>query len=184
MPRDCLFLSTEAQLSQFCEFLHQENEKKNKAIESRFVQLPPLILPGFENSCLSHCLINIPCRKKNLISSRYKPCTEGSFNHSSPSTVLQEKKEKFQGPKETLISKKKHLTSLSICFSFYLPYCSYKKRIVEFMNVLCCYYLFACACMDLLFLCRGGGTGDKTLDLRKKKKGLDQNCTPCNLYNC
>lgn len=91
MPRDCLFLSTEAQLSQFCEFLHQENEKKNKAIESRFVQLPPLILPGFENSCLSHCLINIPCRKKNLISSRYKPCTEGSFNHSSPSTVLQEK---------------------------------------------------------------------------------------------
>lgn len=31
------------------------------------------------------------------------------------------------------------------------------KRIVEFMNVLCCYYLLACACMDLLFLCLGGG---------------------------
>lgn len=30
------------------------------------------------------------------------------------------------------------------------------KRIVELMNVLCCYYLLACACMDLLFLCLGG----------------------------
>lgn len=28
--------------------------------------------------------------------------------------------------------------------------------IVELMNVLCCYYLLACACMDLLFLCFGG----------------------------
>lgn len=34
------------------------------------------------------------------------------------------------------------------------------KRIVELMNVLCCYYLLACACMDLLFLCLGeGGDG-------------------------
>ena len=34
------------------------------------------------------------------------------------------------------------------------------KRIVELMNVLCCYYLLACACMDLLFLCLGVGRVD------------------------
>lgn len=38
-----------------------------------------------------------------------------------------------------------------------------QRRIVELMNVPCCYYLLACACMDLLFLCFvslfwGGGT--------------------------
>lgn len=31
------------------------------------------------------------------------------------------------------------------------------KRIVELMNVLCCYYLLACAFTDLLFLCLGRG---------------------------
>lgn len=45
------------------------------------------------------------------------------------------------------------------------------KRIVELMNVLCCYYLLACACMDLLFLCLGGkkGRGDRNPGLKKKK---------------
>lgn len=42
------------------------------------------------------------------------------------------------------------------------------KRIVELMNVLCCYYLLACACMDLLFLCSGGGT-ERNPGLKKKK---------------
>lgn len=43
------------------------------------------------------------------------------------------------------------------------------KRIVELMNVLCCYYLLACACMNLLFLCLGwGGRGTETWFKKKK----------------
>lgn len=49
------------------------------------------------------------------------------------------------------------------------------KRIVELMNVSCCYYLLACACMDLLFLCffffRGGRTG-RIPGLKKEKKKI------------
>lgn len=48
------------------------------------------------------------------------------------------------------------------------------KRIVELMNVLCCYYLLACACMDLLFLCLGGkGTGGQKPWFKKKKEEKD-----------
>lgn len=51
------------------------------------------------------------------------------------------------------------------------------KRIVELMNVLCCYYLLACACMDLLFLCLGGGGGegqwDRNPGLKKEKDQIN-----------
>lgn len=44
------------------------------------------------------------------------------------------------------------------------------KRIVELMNVLCCYYLLACACMNSLFLCLAGGEG---VERRKKKDWIN-----------
>lgn len=51
------------------------------------------------------------------------------------------------------------------------------KRIVELMNVLCCYYLLACACMNLLFLCLGwgwgGAEGQKPWFKKKEKKEKD-----------
>lgn len=51
------------------------------------------------------------------------------------------------------------------------------KRIVELMNVLCCYYLLACACMNLLFLCLGrgwggGAEGQKPWFKKKRKKKI------------
>lgn len=58
------------------------------------------------------------------------------------------------------------------------------KRIVELMNVLCCYYLLACACMDLLFLCLGEKGTEGQKPWFKKRKRLAQYCIPCNLCNC
>ena len=72
---------------------------------------------------------------------------------------------------------RKCLPSFSISFFSSICLIVRSKRIVELMNVLCCYYLLACACMDLLFLCLGvgvwvwgGGTGQTPWFKKKRKK--------------
>lgn len=58
----------------------------------------------------------------------------------------------------------------SVCpFVLLLALLSVQKRIVELMNVSCCYYLLACACMDLLFLCFVLGEEQKPWFKKKKR---------------
>lgn len=144
---------------------YNESLTRYKPLHTSWRQLFPQIPPFFPCTCLltrSLYLVSSHCCSKESISARR--------------SLSRAQKRRIHLPflahfKENVC----HLLSLFVLSSTCLIVRT--KRVIELMNVLCCYYLLACACMDLLFLCLGrerdGGDGIPGLKKKKKKKKKD-----------